>query len=251
MRPGDKSSPGLRCQGLVRIDSISIIPTQDHPRSRQTPAAFLLVSKSKAARGQIIATLTPEWFRSATWQSGFPPPPETLGAPQVLDIYSVSDCVNDNFADYVDYWKHNGWWFFDSPDVIQSLSRKHSIDLGDTHLFYYEVYELEFNEGHWRSFSQWEDSWKETQGIIFPIHKELDGYDVVTFWVENSPNPEHSPLSCNGVARELHANAHCLFETFDEALNAVNTGRFDGCERGALRIFAVYSVDWPQGAPTR
>ena len=93
MRPGDKSSPGLRCQGLVRIDSISIIPTQDHPRSRQTPAAFLLVSKSKAARRQIIATLTPEWIRSATWRR-FQRKPDWIKDATVKEIYSVCDCAS-------------------------------------------------------------------------------------------------------------------------------------------------------------
>jgi hypothetical protein len=72
----------------------------------------------------------------------------------------------------------------------------------------------------------------------------LEGFDVVTFWVENSPAPEYSPLSGNGLANELHTNAHCLFDTFDEAYTALNSGKFDGCEPGALRIFAVYSVDW-------
>jgi hypothetical protein len=31
------------------------------------------------------------------------------------DVYSVSSCISDNFADYIKYWKHNGYWLFDSP----------------------------------------------------------------------------------------------------------------------------------------
>jgi hypothetical protein len=85
------------------------------------------------------------------------PAPEGLALPEVRDVYSVSDCVNDDFADYVNFYQHNSWWFFNSPDVIHSTSREHSIDLGDTHLFYYEVYELEYHKGHWRSFSPWND----------------------------------------------------------------------------------------------
>ena len=173
---------------------------------------------------------------------------EWLKAPQVLDIYSVSSCVNDDFADYVNYWKHNGWWFFDSPEVLQVLSREHSVELQDTHLFYYEVYESEFDEGKWRSFSPWEDSWKDSRGVVEPKHKRLEGYDVVTFWVENSHAPEHSPLSCNSLASTIPTNSHCLFDTFEEAQTALNAGQFTGCEPGALRIFAVYSVDWPQQA---
>jgi hypothetical protein len=25
------------------------------------------------------------------------------------DVYSVSSCVNENFADYIEYWQHNGF----------------------------------------------------------------------------------------------------------------------------------------------
>jgi hypothetical protein len=171
--------------------------------------------------------------------------PEALEAPQVLDVYSISDCVNDNFVDYVDYWKHNGWWFFDSPEVIQSLSRELSVDLQNTHLFYYEIHEVEFADGRWRSFSPWEDGWKASHGIVAPTDRRLEGYDVVTFWVENSPAPEHSPLSCNGLASTIPTNVHCLFRTFEDAQKAVEARQFDGCEPGALRILAVYSVDWP------
>jgi hypothetical protein len=40
------------------------------------------------------------------------PRSEWLQAQQVLDIYSVSGCVSKNFADYIKFWKHNGYWFF-------------------------------------------------------------------------------------------------------------------------------------------
>ena len=118
---------------------------------------------------------------------------EWLKSPAVLDVYSVGDCVNDAFADYVDYWKYNGWWFFDSPEAIRAVSQEHAIDLDDTLLFYYEVYEFEFHDGEWRLFSPWKDSWNSSN-IIVSSDKRLDGYDVVTFWPENSPAPGHSPL---------------------------------------------------------
>ena len=39
--------------------------------------------------------------------------PDWLKANEVEDIYSVSNCVSDDFADYINFWKHNGYWFFD------------------------------------------------------------------------------------------------------------------------------------------
>lgn len=168
-----------------------------------------------------------------------------MKAPLSVDVYSVGNCVNDDFADYVNYWKHNGWWFFDSPAVIQEISREHSFSLDHTLLFYYEVYEFEFQDDKWRSFSPWDDRWRGSNGVVIPANRLLEGYDVVTFWPENSPAPEHSPLSCNGLANELKTNSHCLFETFEQAQEAVNSGKFAEAEPGALRIFAVFSIDWP------
>src|SRR5262249_37431297 len=74
------------------------------------------------------------------------PRPEWLAAEQVVDIYSVSGCISAAFADYIPYWKHNGYWLFDAPEVIRQLARENAIDLEGTTLFYYEVYEQEFDE---------------------------------------------------------------------------------------------------------
>jgi len=41
--------------------------------------------------------------------------PEGLAAPAVRDIYSLSGCISEQFADYIPFWKHNGFWLFDSP----------------------------------------------------------------------------------------------------------------------------------------
>jgi len=172
-----------------------------------------------------------------------PQRPEWLKAPSVVDVYSVSSCVNEDFADYGDYWKHNKGWFFDSPEAIQRLSCDHSIQLQGVHLFYYEAFELEFDEEEWRPFSPSDANWESADGILKPSCKRLDGYDVVTFLY--SPGPECSPLSCNSLAESVRTNSHCLFDTFEEAQTAVNSGQFKDCEPGALRVLAVFSVDWP------
>ena len=126
---------------------------------------------------------------------------------QVLDVYSVGSCVNDNFADFVDHWKHNHWWFFDSPDVILNLARENSIDLQDTRLFYYEAHELEFADGVWRPLTPCRVCPVQSQ-VALPQDRQIEGFDVVTFWVENSGAPGHSPLSCNGLAEKLKTNSH-------------------------------------------
>jgi len=166
--------------------------------------------------------------------------PEWLHAPQVEDIYSLGSCDSEDFADYVKHWKHNGYWLFDSPEIIREVAKEESVDLEDTKLFYYEVYGLEFDGERWSSFGP--DPGIITD-VVVPARKQLEGFDVVTFWAKSSP--EHSPLSCNSLAEELPTNAHCLFATFEEAEANLNRGAFADCEDGPYRVFAVFSAQWP------
>jgi hypothetical protein len=70
------------------------------------------------------------------------PKPEFLKALQVVDIFSVSACISEDFADYrIQYWKHNGYWLFDSPEIIRKLATERAIPLDGTSLFFYEAYE--------------------------------------------------------------------------------------------------------------
>jgi len=168
--------------------------------------------------------------------------PDWLHAPNVIDIYSVGDCVSEDFADYINYWKHNGYWLFDSPEIIQTVARANSVELEGTSLFYYEAYEMEFHSESWHPFGP-EPSLPTN--VVPPLRKQLEGFDVVTFYARNAP--ECSPLSCNSLAEELRTNAHCLFDSFEEAQTNVNNRAFNDSEPGPYRIFAVYSVDWPKG----
>ncbi len=165
--------------------------------------------------------------------------PEWLKVPHIAEIYSVSGCISEDFADYVDYWKHNGFWIFDSPEIIKNLASENSIELEGTSLFYYEVHEKEFDGTAWQPYSP-ESSFSTK--VVLPSKKQLEGFDVVTFFAKNLP--EHSPLSCNSMAEELSTNAHCLFESFDEAETNLNKGAFNNSEPGPYRIFSVYSVEW-------
>ena len=80
--------------------------------------------------------------------------PEWIKAPGVVDICSVSYCISEAFCDYVGHWKHNGYWFFDSPAVIRDIARHHGIDLSAHRILYHEVYELQFDEERrrWQPF---------------------------------------------------------------------------------------------------
>jgi len=169
--------------------------------------------------------------------------PAGFHADGVLDVYSVSNCVSEDFADHIHYWKHNGYWLFDSPEIIQSVAQDNHVQLEGTTLFYYEVYEKEFDGKDWLPY-QPEASFPTN--VLVPSHKTLEGFDVVTFFAHTSP--ECSPLSCNGMANEIRTNAHCLLMSFEEAHAKVSAGAFREAEPGPYRIFAIYSVPWQSGS---
>jgi hypothetical protein len=160
-------------------------------------------------------------------------------AAHVGDIYSLSGCISSDFADYVRYWKHNGYWLFNSPSDIEDVANQVSVALDRSPLFYYEVYEKEFDGKCWVPFAP-EPSLKTN--VLLPNKKRLEGFDVVTFWARSVP--ECSPLSCNSFAENLRTNTHCLFDSFAEAEGHLNAGAFQNSDPGPYRIFAVYSVDW-------
>ena len=67
--------------------------------------------------------------------------PEWLRTEHIDDIYSLHDCFTKDFADYIPFWKHNGFWVFDTPEIIESLAAENSISLDGMCLFYYEIFE--------------------------------------------------------------------------------------------------------------
>lgn len=165
--------------------------------------------------------------------------PDWLRAPAVKDIYSLSSCVSEDFDADIQHWKYNGYWLFDSPAVMNALTSEHSIFLQGLKLFYYEAYELEFDEkrNEWRVF---EPVASFGLNVEVPAKKVLEGFDVTSFMLGNAP--ECSPLSCNSCAETQPTNEHCLFSTFEAAKAAVESGTMNG-EPGPYRIIAVYSVN--------
>jgi hypothetical protein len=169
--------------------------------------------------------------------------PDWLPAERVSSIYSVSGCLSSDFTDYIGFWRHNGYGLFDAPDIITDIARENRIDLAGTMLFFYEVHERQFKSGEWTSFEPEPSSGTD---VSVPAAKALEGYDVVTFSVQTSP--ECSALSCNSLAAQGETNARCLLQSFEQARTLLEGGAFDNPEPGPYRIFAVYSVAWPGGA---
>ena len=167
--------------------------------------------------------------------------PDWLKQPDVEDVFSVASCcTSKDFCDWINEWKHNGWWFFDSPQIIRDIASSRGINLDGMTLFYYEAFEKQYND----ETQQWEDFVPDP---IFPLcvepppRKILHGYDVVSYWVKTAA--ECSPLSCNGLAEEIPTNSHCLLDDFDTAKTLLETGAFDNSEPGPYRIIAVHTLN--------
>lgn len=163
--------------------------------------------------------------------------PEGYNCDIVEDIYSVAGCISEDFTDYINYWKHNKYWLFDAPEIMEHIAETENIDLSVHTLFYYEIHDLEYREQETKWFEFTPELSFETNIKILE-NKSIQGYDVVSFSGHSSP--ECSPLSCNLLAATIPTNKHCLFSTFKEAKLALENNLFDKCEPGPYRIFAVY-----------
>jgi len=170
------------------------------------------------------------------------PPPEWLEAPAVKAVHSLSGCVSADFGDYIPIWKHNGWWLFDTPKAVYDAAEELKVETDGLTLFYYEAFDQQYDEKSkaWQPFEP-ETGGSFTEGVVRPDSATLSGYDVVSFFVQTSP--ECSPLSCNSLAATLRVNERCLFDSFDQAFAALENGEFEDTEPGPYRIIAVYLVE--------
>jgi hypothetical protein len=165
------------------------------------------------------------------------PRPQWVQADNVTRIYSVSNCVSHAFCNYINHWKHNGYWFFDSPSAIREIAKSDSTAAKQYEVLYYELFELQFDEGReiWEPF-QPEPSFRTE--VRMPEYLDILGFDVVSYSVKTSP--ECSPLSCNNLVEKIKVNKCCLLSTLDEAKKLLESGAFTGSEPGPFRIAAVY-----------
>ena len=106
-------------------------------------------------------------------------------------------------------------------------------------LFYYRVYPLQ-----WDSTSKTWESFAPEPSLVTcvsePEAAQIEGFDVVCYSMQTSP--ECSPLSCNDLCESVAVNEHCLFPSLEDAKQALESGIFEGGERGPYRILEVCSL---------
>lgn len=164
--------------------------------------------------------------------------PESLACENVTKIYSVSHCTSEDFTNYIPYWKHNKYWFFNDPKDMDIIIDEQKIK-DEFELLFYELYEKEFDEE--------EQSWQEIIGeesfgydVKSPLHKDLLGFDIVSYSIGTSH--ECSPLSCNSLCTEVKVNENCLLDDLAYAIEVTESLNEKKAEPGPYRIIAVNRI---------
>lgn len=155
--------------------------------------------------------------------------PEWLEADQVEEVCSASECMSEGPPDWIKAWKHNDNWLFDSPEIAETLlpNGEHGFDM-----YAFSQYPIRVDHG---------EVVPEAIGptSVLPLLEnfELLGYDAVARTCGASF--ECSPLSCNNGAKDFPCNAHCLFDTLEEAIQAAKEFSHGPWEPGSYCVVAV------------
>jgi hypothetical protein len=139
-----------------------------------------------------------------------------LKAAQVEEICTVSDCMATVTWDWINEWRHNAEWLFDTPSLAWSVVPE--LERARCRLFAYPMFPVRFCQGVPKPYSFPERMEAETMGFApRPIDASFErlGFDLVSRTAGNEF--EHSPLSCNGLAEEIPTNRCCLLDTAEEA----------------------------------
>jgi hypothetical protein len=157
--------------------------------------------------------------------------PDWLKAAGVEEVCSVSTRVSEAPDGWIDHWRHNEMWVYDSPELAWSVVPETL--RAEFDLYAYQMFPVEFAKGEQRPFA------------IPPLHVqplsasfERLGYDAVSRSCGSSF--ECSPLSCNYMAEHVPTNRHCLVDDADTAFRIASEFEAGGCEPGPYYAVEVW-----------
>ncbi len=162
------------------------------------------------------------------------PRPEWLKAPSVVDICSVSECMSPGPEGWINHWRQNDMWMYDTEEIARSI-------VGDSpektafHMFAYRIVPLLFDQGQSEVLAMPSLTVQE-----LPADYRFLGFDIVSR--SQGACFECSPLSCNGVAETEAVNAHCLVDNEETALRLAHafSNQSIGCEPGPYCVIEVW-----------
>src|SRR5512137_2723408 len=100
------------------------------------------------------------------------PCPDWLKANHVKEVCSASACISKGPSGWIDAWKHNGHWLYDSPEIASSV-----IGEGEEsfEMYAFSQYPIRVEHG-----SVEKEEVAEPNVMPLPDDFELLGYDAVS-----------------------------------------------------------------------
>lgn len=173
--------------------------------------------------------------------------PDWLKVPHVTAIRSAARCISKGPENWIEFWTHNKMWLYSTVSsaiaVVPELLRP------EFELHAFRMLDELFDENETGRFPLALDD-------IEPLPSDFTsvGFDVVSIYRIQGCEPDgrpsldspwdgyefqHSPLSCNSMAKKYSVNEHCLFDTLPEALSAARDFSRDEPEPGPYLVVEV------------
>ena len=157
--------------------------------------------------------------------------PDWLKAVSVNEVCSVSTCVSDAPARWIEQWQHNQMWVYDSLELAWGVVPNGV--RGEFDLYAYQLFPVQFEEGQQQPFEI-----PPLRIAPLPPSFERLGFDIVSRSCGSSF--ECSPLSCNHMAEQVSVNRYCLVDSADVAFRLAAEFEADGCEPGPYFVVEVW-----------
>ncbi len=157
--------------------------------------------------------------------------PEGLKPCGVEEICSVSSCMSPAPENWINHWRHNELWAYDTQEIAWSVvlpELQHAF-----HLYAYAMYPLRFIHGEQQPFSI-----PELNVQPWPKSFIRLGYDGVSRSLDT--NFECSPLSCNGMAERFAANRYCLIDSEQKGFELAQRFSESEPEPGPYHVVEVW-----------
>lgn len=157
--------------------------------------------------------------------------PDWLKAGGVEEICSVSTCISEAPKGWIEQWRHNQMWVYDTPELARSVVTDAA--RANFHVYGYRLFPVQFDEGRQKPFAI-----PAVNAALLPASFERLGLDIVSRSCGTSY--ECSPLSCNHMAEHVAANRYCLVDDVDVAFRLAAEFEASGCESGPYHVLEVW-----------
>lgn len=157
--------------------------------------------------------------------------PDWLHAEGIDEVCSVSTCISEAPHDWINLWRHNEMFVFDSPELAWGIVPEAA--RGEYDLYAYHLYPVVFTGGERRDFAIPKVQPRPMSSSFVRL-----GCDAVSRSCGSTF--ECSPLSCNHMAARWPVNRQCLVEEIDTALRMAAEFEAGGAEPGPYFVVEVW-----------